>query len=1183
MKDDIVHMLQKMPPGERQRLSKLLTPRMVDQYMPHTPHTPQQLFLLLNTEEALFGGAAGGGKLILVDANVLTPWGWKRNGDLKDGDMVVNPRDGGMARITKAWPEQTLESWTVTFDDGTSIECGEDHLWTVKRAGTRNKTHDRLRANGYDDDWLGGYRVITTAMLRDQVDYWKQQKARGIRSNAPMIPVARATEFTITSRNAKTRWPLDPYLLGLFIGDGHCPSLTITTADAEIVETLTEIVTNLGGGVSKDGRYGYRITGKIGVRSALRSLGLEPCRSWEKFIPESYLLSPLDTRIQLMRGLMDTDGYVDDRGHMSYTTVSERLAHDVTTLARSMGAFVTTTTKTPSFTHKGKKKKGRLAYTVWIKPHDPSMFVWLDRKLDRAIEQQNQPVRRVVDVQPTGRMEKMRCITVDTVDGLYITDDFIVTHNSDALLMAALQYVDVPGYSALLLRKTWPDLNEPGAIMDRARSWLAGTDAVPRDGGRKWVFPSGARLSFGYIQHDKDKFKLQCFATGTELLTDQGWVRVEDIKVGDNVASVNPANTLMEYHPVTKTFAYDHQGRMEYISQQNGVAYCVTPNHTVWASTEKEYVAHGTQTLREYRADQLPYTASIPQVFQYTGGQVPDLPIFAAGTRGTDITFDSAEAWAKFLGWYVAEGNTGSYGGRWEVKITQTKPEGRADFERVLAGVNANVHSNDASYCINNRNLSEWLIENTGHGAYNKHLPNEVWGWDRTHAEWLLEALVAGDGSRMSETWMRYYTYSRQLADDVMRLAVHAGWRPTLDIRDGGSYKDGTITYIIGLVKKDRHTATMGQQTPIDYDGQVHCVEVQPHHTLVMRYEGRVSMTGNSAEYQFIGWDELTHWNESTYTYLFSRLRRPKITCRNCNTAITKEQGGWEHADMLSACDSVYPNQQAMEQYPAAPDGTTIFDIPLRMRAASNPGGVGHQWCRERFVDPKTRLDHVIFIPARLRDNPSLDQDSYIKNLQHLSPLDRERLLNGDWNVSQEGMIFRREWFRRVDEIPRKTKWVRTWDLAATKDGGDWTAGALVGRTPDGMWIIADVTRIQGSPAEVERLISATAESDGTKVPIRMEQEPGSSGVNTISHYRRNVLPGYDFDGIRPTGGKIVRANPLASAAEAGNVSIVPGSWNPVFLEEISMFPEGQHDDQTDAVTMAHGYLAFHKRSRLLV
>lgn len=418
---------------------------------------------------------------------------------------------------------------------------------------------------------------------------------------------------------------------------------------------------------------------------------------------------------------------------------------------------------------------------------------------------------------------------------------------SDALLMAALQYVDVPGYSALLLRKTWPDLNEPGAIMDRARSWLAGTDAVPRDGGRKWLFPSGARLSFGYIQHDKDKFKLQ------------------------------------------------------------------------------------------------------------------------------------------------------------------------------------------------------------------------------------------------------------------------------------------------------------------------------------------------SAEYQFIGWDELTHWNESTYTYLFSRLRRPKITCRNCNTAITKEQGGWEHADMLSACDSVYPNQQAMEQYPAAPDGTTIFDIPLRMRAASNPGGVGHQWCRERFVDPKTRLDHVIFIPARLRDNPSLDQDSYIKNLQHLSPLDRERLLNGDWNVSQEGMIFHREWFRRVDEIPRKTKWVRTWDLAATKDGGDWTAGALVGRTPDGMWIIADVTRIQGSPAEVERLISATAESDGTKVPIRMEQEPGSSGVNTISHYRRNVLPGYDFDGIRPTGSKIVRANPLASAAEAGNVSIVPGSWNPVFLEEISMFPEGQHDDQTDAVTMAHGYLAFHKRSRLLV
>src|SRR6185369_16574716 len=78
---------------------------------------------------------------------------------------------------------------------------------------------------------------------------------------------------------------------------------------------------------------------------------------------------------------------------------------------------------------------------------------------------------------------------------------------SDALLMAALQYVDVPGYAALLLRRSWPDLVLPGAIMDRAGQWLADTPARKRDGGRLWEFPSGARLQFGYLSTDSDKYR----------------------------------------------------------------------------------------------------------------------------------------------------------------------------------------------------------------------------------------------------------------------------------------------------------------------------------------------------------------------------------------------------------------------------------------------------------------------------------------------------------------------------------------------------------------------------------------------------------------------------------------------------------------------------------------------------
>lgn len=419
---------------------------------------------------------------------------------------------------------------------------------------------------------------------------------------------------------------------------------------------------------------------------------------------------------------------------------------------------------------------------------------------------------------------------------------------SDALLMSALQFVDVPGYSALLLRKTWPDLNEPGAIMDRARTWLSDTDAQSREGGRKWVFPSGARLSFGYIQHDKDKFKLQ------------------------------------------------------------------------------------------------------------------------------------------------------------------------------------------------------------------------------------------------------------------------------------------------------------------------------------------------SAEYQFIGWDELTHWQEITYTYLFSRLRRPKVVCETCDGGIIKERNQWVHSKKDSQCPMLFPNRQALKQYPPAPDGMSIFDIPLRMRAASNPGGVGHQWVRDRFIDPKTRRDHALFIPSRLADNPSLDQDSYIKNLMHLSPVDRERLLHGDWDVEMEGEVFQRQWFNTVTAVPIKDiRWCRYWDMAATQDGGDYTVGCKLGLTKEGRWVIADIVRGQWSPRGIEKIVAQVAAIDGVDIPIRIEQEGGSSGKHIIDHYRRTVLVGYNIDGMRPTGDKVVRANPVASAAEAGNVDIVVGRWNVAFLDEVSVFPGGANDDQVDALSGAFGYLAFARRKRLLV
>ena len=231
----------------------------------------------------------------------------------------------------------------------------------------------------------------------------------------------------------------------------------------------------------------------------------------------------------------------------------------------------------------------------------------------------------------------------------------------------------------------------------------------------------------------------------------------------------------------------------------------------------------------------------------------------------------------------------------------------------------------------------------------------------------------------------------------------------------------------------------------------------------------------------------------------------------------------------------------------------------------------GNSWVQQRFM--VERNDDRVFLPARIEDNPYLDRVEYEKTLQELDPITRLQLLNGDWSARQSGNKFRREWFEIVDEAPVDCQWVRRWDMAATepKKGSDpdWTVGCLMGKSSNRTLYIKDVRRLRGTPGACEALVRQTAETDGRNVAVRMEQEPGSSGVKVIDDYTRRVLMGWDFQGVPSTGNKEVRANPLASQAEAGNVKLVKGPWIGAFLDEVELFPLGSHDDQVDAASGA--------------
>jgi predicted phage terminase large subunit-like protein len=165
--------------------------------------------------------------------------------------------------------------------------------------------------------------------------------------------------------------------------------------------------------------------------------------------------------------------------------------------------------------------------------------------------------------------------------------------------------------------------------------------------------------------------------------------------------------------------------------------------------------------------------------------------------------------------------------------------------------------------------------------------------------------------------------------------------------------------------------------------------------------------------------------------------------------------------------------------------------------------------------------------------------------------------------------IFRREWFEIVDSYPAQAKAVRRWDKASTAGAGDFTAGLKLAEH-EGVYYVVDVRHAQNTPGQNEILIAQTAQLDGVRVKVRMEEEGGSTGKDTTDRYARVVLKGFDFKGVRSTGDKVERAGPISAAAEAKNVKLVKGNWDMKgFLDELVSFPEGEHDDRVDTLSGA--------------
>lgn len=207
----------------------------------------------------------------------------------------------------------------------------------------------------------------------------------------------------------------------------------------------------------------------------------------------------------------------------------------------------------------------------------------------------------------------------------------------------------------------------------------------------------------------------------------------------------------------------------------------------------------------------------------------------------------------------------------------------------------------------------------------------------------------------------------------------------------------------------------------------------------------------------------------------------------------------------------------------------------------------------------------------------------YLSNLKAMAEVDMERLLYGNWKIKPAaGKFFKRTQVEVIDTLPTDfTFFCRAWDLAATDEDengdADYTAGVLMGRRKNGMYVVIDVINERIKAGDVKKLIKQTAQSDRDKFGFlcrqHIPQDPGAAGKIVAKDFIK-ALAGFDIKADPVTGSKESRATPVAAQWQNGNIQVLSAPWNLMYFSQLESFPESKHDDMVDATSDAFNELA---------
>lgn len=370
-----------------------------------------------------------------VENKVFTPNGRKKIKDLKIGDYVIGV-NGKKLKVKGVFPQGKTAIYKVSFSDKTSILVSDNHIWSVRLVTGDKKEYVQIRTCHLIDklekiSYLGKgfnknkeYEVSTYYKTQKGVNRWK-------------IPIVQPIHF---ENNYKLK--IDPYVLGCLLGDGGMTqnSIKFTSADIEIIDSLIKYSNNLykiKKVNSKTNKYDYVLTSFKKWKTnelvkELKNLNLFGKGSKDKFIPDIYKYSTIEERVKIIQGLMDTDGYRGKTKHSQLVTTSERLADDLIEIVQSLGGICKKSKRAASSKINYINNKTVISkldvFNVFISLPKEFIPFRLKRKKDRYKSPEN--ITRVISNIEFERYDESLCISVDSEDGLYVTENGIVTHNT---------------------------------------------------------------------------------------------------------------------------------------------------------------------------------------------------------------------------------------------------------------------------------------------------------------------------------------------------------------------------------------------------------------------------------------------------------------------------------------------------------------------------------------------------------------------------------------------------------------------------------------------------------------------------------------------------------------------------------------------------------------------------------